>query len=131
METITVTSAKRNEFCDITASLRQLVKRKNWRSGILHLYVPHTTAGIVINENYDPDVQRDIAETLAKLIPAKGGYAHREGNADSHIKSAVVGISAQVLVRDGALVLGRWQGVFFAEFDGPRSREVWVAFVAA
>jgi secondary thiamine-phosphate synthase enzyme len=131
METIAVTTTKRNELCDITASLQQLVKHKNWRSGIVHLHVPHTTAGIVINENCDPDVSRDIAETLAKLIPAKGGYAHQEGNADSHIKSAVVGISAQVLVQDGALALGRWQGIFFAEFDGPRSREVWVAFAAA
>ena len=93
-------------------------------SGVCHLYVPHTTAGITINEGDDPDVARDIEAALDRMVPREAGYKHYEGNADSHIKSSLVGVSQRVLIEGGRLVLGRWQAVFFCEFDGPRAREV-------
>ena len=93
-------------------------------SGVCHLYVPHTTAGLVINEGDDPDVARDIEAALDRLVPRDAGYKHYEGNSDSHIKSLLIGVSQTVLIENAQLVLGRWQAIFFCEFDGPRHREV-------
>ena len=93
------------------------------------LYVPHTTAAVTINENYDPSVKRDILDKLSELVPPNAGYAHTEGNADSHIKSSIIGVTKFIPVMDGSIQLGRWQGIFFCEFDGPRSRRLLVGVI--
>ncbi len=124
MDTLSVRSNQQVEFVEITTPVRQWLARQGAESGVLTLYVPHTTAGITINENADPDVITDLTKELNKVIPFEDGYRHAEGNAAAHIKSSVIGTSVQVLVDEGNLVLGTWQGIFFAEFDGPRSRKV-------
>lgn len=129
MEVIKVSSRSRQELVEITPKLRQTLGEKGWRQGMLTVFCPHTTAGITINEAADPSVVQDITGTLAKLVPEGANYRHMEGNSDAHIKSSLVGCSEQILVERGDLVLGTWQGVFFAEFDGPRSRKVFVGFV--
>ena len=128
MEVIKVSTGKRQELAETTSELRALIKNRGWISGVLTVYCPHTTAGITVNEAADPSVVRDITDTLARLVPEDGSYRHMEGNSDAHIKSSLVGCSEQILVERGDLVLGTWQGVFFAEFDGPRSRKVYVGF---
>jgi secondary thiamine-phosphate synthase enzyme len=102
------------------------VRRRNIRDGLCIVYCPHTTAAITINEAADPDVARDIAVVLERLAPHRGDYAHAEGNSDSHIKTALLGPSQAVIIRDGRLALGQWQGIFFCEFDGPRDRRFFV-----
>ncbi|MEF8823161.1 MAG: secondary thiamine-phosphate synthase enzyme YjbQ [Desulfohalobiaceae bacterium] len=129
MEVLKVSSRSRQELVEITPKLRQTLGEKGWRQGMLTVFCPHTTAGITINEAADPSVVQDITRTLAKLVPEGANYHHMEGNSDAHIKSSLVGCSEQILVERGDLVLGTWQGVFFAEFDGPRSRKVFVGFV--
>jgi secondary thiamine-phosphate synthase enzyme len=114
------------EMVDITESVRKAVAKSGISDGICLVYVPHTTAGIIINEGHDPAVARDILERLNELIPRQAGYRHREGNADGHIKSALVGSSVSLLVEEGEILLGTWQKIFFCEFDGPRSRKVQV-----
>ncbi len=126
MEKFTVDSNNREEVIDITNMVLTLVNKSEIREGICYLYVPHTTAGIFINENYDPDVKKDILKKLSDIVPFNESYSHVEGNADSHIKSSLIGNSINVLINDSKLVLGKWQGVFFAEFDGPRKREVYI-----
>ncbi len=126
MESFEVRTESRNCLVDITAQVRSAVAGCGVESGIAFIYVPHTTAAVTVNESYDPDVGKDIESTLSKLVPARAGYDHSEGNADAHIKATLVGACAQVLVEDGNLKLGRWQGVFFCEFDGPRTRRVLV-----
>jgi len=130
MITLNVPAGKRMEFVDITGKIRELFKSNNWSDGILMIYCPHTTAAITINEAADPSVQTDIISTLEKLIPYHGSYDHMEGNSDAHIKASLVGPSEQVLVEDGRLVLGTWQGIFFCEFDGPRDRKCHVKFIS-
>lgn len=130
MESITINTRKRTELIDITAQIGQLVENSGIRSGLCILYVPHTTAGIAINESYDPDVAEDIIATLNRLIPSDRSYRHTEGNADAHIKSALIGISAVIPISDHRLALGQWQGVFFCEFDGPRTRKCWVKIIS-
>ena len=129
METLTVPTASRIEIVDITGLIRDIVVGNRWSDGILTIYCPHTTAGITINEAADPDVRSDILKTLSKLIPHRDNYAHTEGNSDAHIKSSLVGPSQTVIIDNGRLVLGTWQGIFFCEFDGPRTRKVHVKFV--
>ncbi|UCD36705.1 MAG: YjbQ family protein [Fidelibacterota bacterium] len=124
METITVRTGSRVEFIEISGQVRQWLRNQTTTSGVLTLYVPHTTAGITINEHADPDVVRDLTMELNKVIPFDDNYRHLEGNAAAHIKSSLIGASAQVIVENGDLVLGTWQGIFFAEFDGPRTRKV-------
>jgi secondary thiamine-phosphate synthase enzyme len=126
MDIIYVKTNTREELKDITAEIAGLVKSKGYTNGVLTIYSPHTTAGITINEGADPSVVRDIIVSLRKLIPHSGDYQHLEGNSDAHIKTSLMGPSAQVIVEDGKLCLGTWQKIFFAEFDGPRSRKVWV-----
>ena len=116
---------------DVTQQVNEAVRASGVKEGVCHLFVPHTTAGLVINENDDPDVGRDLLEKLEALAPSDAPYHHYEGNAHAHIKSSLVGQSAAVPVAEGRLALGRWQGVFFAEFDGPRERELLVTVVAA
>ncbi len=124
-----VVTQKRTHFEDITDAIQEIVDESGIKNGICYLYVPHTTAGIFINENADPDVKWDIEQTLEKLIPWENQYKHIEGNAAAHIKSVLVGTNTFVPIKDGKLMLGTWQGIFFAEFDGPRDRKVIVKII--
>ena len=126
---INVKSKSRIEFIDITEMVQEVVKEAGVEKGICYLYVPHTSAGITINEGADPSVQRDIQSTLSRLVPHEMNYFHREGNADAHIKSTIVGTSVNVIIDEGKLVLGTWQSIFFCEFDGPRHRRIAVNFI--
>ena len=123
---ISVESRERTEFIKLDSQLARVIAESGVKEGVCHVYVPHTTAGVMINEGADPAVVQDIGAKLAELVPRNGRYAHAdaERNADSHIKAALVGTSAVVLVRGGAPSLGTWQSVFFCEFDGPRRRRV-------
>ncbi|MFZ0449761.1 MAG: secondary thiamine-phosphate synthase enzyme YjbQ [Desulfatiglandaceae bacterium] len=124
--TIEIRTGSRSDLVDITSEIQQEVSRTGVDSGICVVYVPHTTAGVTINEGADPAVCHDILGKLNQLVPAGAGYRHLEGNADSHIKASLMGSSATILVEKGRLVLGTWQKVFFCEFDGPRNRKVYV-----
>ena len=119
---ITVRTERRTQLLDVTAAVAKLVQDASVQSGVCYLYVPHTTAGVLINENADPDVAADIESALARLVPKDAGYRHAEGNSDAHIKASLVGTSATIFITGGQLELGRWQGIFFCEFDGPRAR---------
>jgi secondary thiamine-phosphate synthase enzyme len=130
MTSFDVTTHVRTELVDITEKVRDAVAQSKVGSGMCFVYVPHTTAAVAVNESYDSDVARDITEALSKLVPHRGGYAHAEGNADAHIKATMVGSSRAIPVEEGRLVLGRWQGVFFCEFDGPRQRRVQVQVIS-
>ena len=127
MKQFNVRTNARSEMIDITGRIRALLKESKIRSGICHVFVPHTTAAVTINENADPDVPRDILMELDKIVPLNDHYRHGEGNSAAHIKSSVVGASEMIFVDDGELVLGTWQSVFFCEFDGPRTRKVIVS----
>jgi secondary thiamine-phosphate synthase enzyme len=124
MNELTLQSRSRNEFIDITSQVRQAVVDSGIVSGVVTCFVPHTTAAITINENADPDVPRDILDKLSRTFPQNDCYHHSEGNSDAHVKSTLVGCSVQIIVENGRLMLGTWQGIFFCEFDGPRSRTV-------
>lgn len=120
-----VNTKNRNEMVDISHQVGSIVSKSGIMAGDAIVYCPHTTAGITINENADPTVPQDMLLTLAELIPhLNPGYRHSEGNSDSHVKSSLVGCSEQVLIKDGSLVLGTWQSLYFCEFDGPRNRRV-------
>jgi secondary thiamine-phosphate synthase enzyme len=123
---IQITSKKRNEMIDITSDIKNLIEKQNIQEGHLIIYVPHTTAGITVNEGADPSVQRDIVETLKKLVPENGDYRHMEGNSDAHIKASLLGSSVTLLIRNNTLQLGTWQHIFFYEGDGPRNRTVYI-----
>lgn len=123
---IQVKTKARNELVDITPQVKKVVEEAGIAEGICMVVIPHTTAGVTVNENADPSVKADIIAKLGALVPAGDRYLHREGNADAHIKAVLVGTSESILVRGGQLALGTWQGVFFCEFDGPRTRQVWV-----
>ena len=129
MEKFFIETNSHTEFLEITSEVKEIVKNSKVKNGICFLYVPHTTASIFINENADPSVREDIENFLEKLVPEKGNYQHLEGNSASHIKSALLGSSLSIFVEDGNFLLGTWQGIFFAEFDGPRRREVWVKII--
>lgn len=120
-----IKSNKRIEAIDITSYIINTIKTLGIKNGVLILYVPHTTAGIIINENSDPNVIEDILNRLAELVPEKLNYKHLEGNADSHIKSSLTSSSVILIIENGELMLGTWQGIFFLEFDGPRERKVY------
>jgi secondary thiamine-phosphate synthase enzyme len=122
-----VSTKKRNQLMDITSRIGSAVSQSGIANGDVIVYCPHTTAAITINENADPSVLHDILLTLEQLIPPhQPGYQHSEGNSDAHCKSSLIGCSKQILIRDKTLLLGTWQGIFFCEFDGPRSRKVYV-----
>jgi secondary thiamine-phosphate synthase enzyme len=124
-QVLSLRSSKRCQLIDITRQVAEHVAESGIKSGIVTVYCPHTTAAITINENADPDVPHDILLTLEKLLPQNlAGYRHCEGNSDAHIKSSLIGCSKQVVVRNGALLLGTWQGIFFCEFDGARTRTI-------
>jgi secondary thiamine-phosphate synthase enzyme len=126
MERISVKTNSRIELIDITSQVQAAVSKAKAREGICFVFCPHTTAGLTINENADPSVREDIINALNKLIPGHAGYAHSEGNADSHIKSSLFGTSLNIFIEDGRLALGTWQGIYLCESDGARTREVWV-----
>ena len=130
MQTLSVRTDHRTHLVDVTAQVQKLVASSGVASGICYLYVPHTTAAITINECADPDVARDVEGALDRLVPTTGPYRHSEGNSDSHVKAVLTGTSQIVFVQAGKLVLGRWQGIFFCESDGPRDRRLHVKVVA-
>jgi secondary thiamine-phosphate synthase enzyme len=121
-----VQTKSRTELVDITQGIQRLVTESGIRSGVCYVYVPHTTSGITVNENTDPNVGRDILKELNKVIPFDDQYSHNEGNSAAHIKSTLVGVSKAVMVEEGRLALGTWQAIFYCEFDGPRDRRVFV-----
>lgn len=123
---LNIKTSHRVELVDITAKVNSLISESGIKDGICCLFTPHTTAGVTINENADPSVRVDIAYKLNSLIPALDHYTHTEGNADSHIKSSIIGSNINLIIDSGKLILGTWQGIFFCEFDGPRSRKLYV-----
>jgi secondary thiamine-phosphate synthase enzyme len=123
---ISIQSHKRTERIKLDEQIAKFIAESRVKDGVCHIHVPHTTAGVIINEGADPGLLEDITERLSDLVPHEGHYRHIEHNADSHIKAAIVGCSTMVFVRNGAPVLGRWQSIFFCEFDGPRKRDVWL-----
>ena len=129
MRELKVVSNNRNEMIDITKDVQQLVDEENLDSGHIIIYVPHTTAGLTINEGADPSVQHDIIETLKKLVKENDNYRHLEGNSDAHIKASLLGSSLTILVENKTLILGTWQHIFFYEGDGPRNRKVYIDFI--
>jgi secondary thiamine-phosphate synthase enzyme len=129
MQSIVVRTVRRTEMVDITAEVQRVVTALGIKTGTCYLYVPHTTAGMLINEHADPDVAHDGEGALDRLIPAAGPYRHAEGNSDSHVKTMLVGTTTFLFVEQGKLALGRWQGIFLAEFDGPRERKLYVKVI--
>ena len=126
MQSLRIKTTRRTQLLDITNEVQRIVTALGIRVGTCFLYVPHTTAGVLINEHADPDVASDAEGAFDRLVPMSGPYRHAEGNSDSHVKSMLTGISQFVFVEEGKLALGRWQGIFFAEFDGPRDRKLYV-----
>jgi len=129
IKNINVKTRSRSEFINITSDVQKIVKESGVKSGVCYVYVPHTTAGVTINEGADPSVVRDIQVFFNKLVPHSGDYMHMEGNSDAHIKTSIVGTSQVIIIYDGKLLLGTWQAIFFCEFDGARNRTVNVKVV--
>ena len=125
-EVIEVSTKTRQQLVEVTSAIRELVRRSSVKNGVCFIHVPHTTAGITLNENADPSVAKDILNTLDRLIPVEGDYTHLEGNAHAHVKASIVGHNAILFIENGELTLGTWQGVFLCEFDGPRRRRILV-----
>ncbi|MHB0857029.1 MAG: secondary thiamine-phosphate synthase enzyme YjbQ [Anaerolineae bacterium] len=117
------------ELVDITAQVREAVQQASAPSGVCSLFIPHTTAGLTMNENWDSNVRHDILRTLGDIVPKRGDYRHAEGNSHAHIKALITGFSVQIPFRDGQLILGTWQGIYVAEYDGPRQRRVLVTLL--
>jgi secondary thiamine-phosphate synthase enzyme len=126
METLRVKTRRRTQFVDVTTAVERVVTESGMVSGVCYVYVPHTTAGVTINEHADPDVASDLEGVFERLVPRVGPYRHAEGNTDAHAKAVMVGASQVIFVEGGKLVLGAWQGIFFCEFDGPRERKMFV-----
>ncbi|MGA2429516.1 MAG: secondary thiamine-phosphate synthase enzyme YjbQ [Candidatus Acidiferrum sp.] len=129
METLRVKTRRRTQLVDVTELVEREVGESGVDSGVCYVYVPHSTAGVMINEHADPDVASDLEGIFDRLVPHAGPYRHAEGNTDSHAKTVMVGTSQVVFVEKGKLALGTWQGVFLCEFDGPRERKIWVKVV--
>jgi secondary thiamine-phosphate synthase enzyme len=128
-KTFEVKSSKRMQSVDITSEIQKIISESGIKDGIITIFIPHTTCGVFINENWDPTVQEDIHSFLSRNIPQNGNYAHMEGNADAHIKTAIIGNSVSIPINDGKIPWGTWQGIFLAEFDGPRKRKVIVKII--
>lgn len=131
LKTLSVKTDAAQQLIDITATIRHVVRESGVGRGVCHVFVPHTTAAVTINENTDPDVREDILEVLESLVPSRRNYRHSEGNAHAHVKAALIGSSLDLFVEGGQLVLGTWQSIFFCEFDGPRTRSVLVRVIPA
>ncbi len=130
IEAIDLKTTTRDETIDITSLVRQVVKKLGVDAGICYVYCPHTTAGLTLQENSDPDVKKDLLAQLARMVPRDAGFVHSEDNSDAHIKGSLVGSSLSIPIEKGKLLLGTWQAVFFCEFDGPRTRKVLVKVIA-
>ena len=126
MKKLSIQTRERTEFMDITAQVQAAVAELGVTAGVVTVFVPHTTAGVTINENADPDVVADLKTVLENLAPWKGNYRHGEGNSAAHVKTSLMGSSVRVFVESGRLRLGTWQAIYFCEFDGPRSRQAWI-----
>ena len=125
MHELTLQTTQRTQFIDITREIQSIVTKQGVSTGLCCVFVPHTTAGVTINERCDPDVVEDMVQRLNELVPQSPEFRHSEGNSDAHIKASLVGASATIIISQGQLRLGTWQGIFFCEFDGPRRRRVW------
>ncbi|MBF0370753.1 MAG: YjbQ family protein [Magnetococcales bacterium] len=123
-KTLTIDTARPRNLVDITQQVSREISQSGIREGVCHLFVPHTTAGLTLNENCDPDVVTDMLDTLERLVPNRSDYRHAEGNSPAHVKTSLLGNQLTLLIAGGRPVLGTWQGVFLAEFDGPRTRKV-------
>ncbi|MEJ2249118.1 MAG: secondary thiamine-phosphate synthase enzyme YjbQ [Candidatus Lokiarchaeota archaeon] len=123
---INIKTKKREVLIDIKDKIKPTIKENNIQEGVCKIFIPHTTAGITINENADPSVKDDIIKHLKQFIPINANYSHREGNSDAHIKTTLTGSSIDILIHNGKLMLGTWQGIMFAEYDGPRSRKIYL-----
>jgi secondary thiamine-phosphate synthase enzyme len=130
MTSFSVATSRQTEFIDITPEVQKALDQSGLKEGLVIVFVPHTTAGVTINEGADPSVQEDLLRSLSQVIPFKGAYQHREGNSPAHIKASLMGSSVTVLVEEKRMVLGTWQAIFFCEFDGPRSRKVYFQALA-
>jgi secondary thiamine-phosphate synthase enzyme len=128
IDILEIRTGKRVEFIDVTERLNSLIRSSGIKNGVCFIHIPHTTAAITINENADPDVTSDIISKINKLIPSNDNYSHMEGNSDAHIKSSLFGQTLNLIIENGKLLLGIWQGVYFCEFDGPRTRKIYVKF---
>lgn len=126
MTTLSIRTPSKTAMVNITSRVQEVVTNSGVRSGICTVFVPHTTAGITINENADPDVVSDMLKEINKIVPFDDNYEHIEGNSAAHIKASLFGFSLQVIVEEGKLVLGTWQGIYFCEFDGPRNRNIYI-----
>lgn len=131
MEKFTVRTTAHAQFVNIDREINRIIAESGVREGVSRVFVPHTTAGVTINENADPDVVSDILTSLDRLVPWNNNYAHTEGNSAAHIKASMMGFSQAVFIQNGAMAMGTWQSVYFCEFDGPRTRQVWVELTAA
>jgi len=126
---IKIKTTARNQVIDITPQVKQVIQDNDFQNGILIVYVPHTTAGVGVNENADPDVKTDFIRKMSDIVPEDPSFKHVEGNSDSHIKTILTNTSQTFFVETGSLVLGTWQGIYFCEYDGPRTRKCWVKFI--
>jgi len=128
MKKITLKTHNQTEMLDISHLVQEQISGANFKEGIVTVFVPHTTAAVTINEGADPDVKRDMLFEINKIVPFQDGYHHLEGNSAAHIKTSLFGPSIQIIVEDGKLQLGTWQSIYFCEFDGPRTRQLWIKF---
>ena len=131
MNSVTIQTASRTDFVNIDHLINEVIMQTGLMDGIITVFIPHTTAGVTINENADPDVVADMAMVLDRMVPWTGHYRHAEGNTAAHVKASMMGSSVQVPVASGRLQLGTWQSLFFCEFDGPRTRKVWIKGISA
>lgn len=131
IQTIEVRTTSKTELVDITHTVEEAVRKAGVEEGVCHLFVPHTTAAVTVNEHADPSVAEDVLAELEKIVPQHGRYRHLEGNAPAHVKASLIGPSETLLIRANRLLLGTWQGVFFCEFDGPRRRQLHIKIVGA
>jgi len=126
LHSFSIQTQSQTEFLDLTHQIQTIVSEHRIQNGLCQIFIPHTTAGITINENADPNVRQDMIMELNKVIPFNDHYRHMEGNSAAHIKSSLMGVSLSLIIDQGRLILGTWQGIYFCEFDGPRQRKVWV-----
>lgn len=129
MQRLGIRTTSRTCMLDITSKVQEVIRQSGVKSGVCIIFVPHTTSGITINENADPDVVTDIIKEINKIVPFEDDYAHMEGNSAAHLKASLFGFSQQVIIEEGRLMLGTWQGIYFCEFDGPRNREVYIKII--
>ena len=131
MKKFNVRSSEQTEILDITHMVQSVINESGITDGVCHVFIPHTTAAVTINENADPDVKTDMLKEINKIVPFSDSYRHMEGNSAAHIKASLFGNSEMIIIQNGLLQLGTWQGIFFCEFDGPRTRKVWITLISS